>query len=83
MRIVSGPRTLLVPRSQAPELATAIERLLASDRRADAPSSPADMRVELLREGKPVTVLELAPGRFGDDGSLQKARDEIARLFAR
>lgn len=83
MRIVAGTRTVLVPRSQAPELADAVDRLLASGRRADAPSSPADVRVELLRDGQPVTVLDPGPGRFGDERALQQVRGEVARLLAR
>jgi hypothetical protein len=77
MRITTGGRTVLVPRSQATALANAIQRWQASARRAEAPPSAADVRIELLRGSEGVTVLDLAPGEAAE------VREEIARLLAR
>ena len=98
LRIVAGARTVVVPRAQAPELAAAIQRMLASAESAGPIASLPDLRIELLRDGQEVTVIELtleqvrvtdpqAPwmSRVGrtDVQAQQQLRDAVEKLLPR
>jgi hypothetical protein len=97
LRITANARSVLVPRSQAGDLGGAIQRLRASTNPAEPIATDPEVRIELLRDGERVAVLELAGEqvRVTDSGSpaprtahadarvVQQVRDEVARLFAR
>jgi Meckel syndrome type 1 protein len=76
LRITSGERSAIVSRAQAAELASLVTQHLAARERREAQAMNGDVRIEVMRAGERVAVIDVGP----DPSAL---REHALRLLPR